>query len=158
MGEIDISGVSRSVNNLSVGSPDLERSKREKIADVKEEVAPVAEELAGRWSAAGLSDREAEVAAYRQLGFTNAAIALMLDLSKSTVNEYHRRATDKIDAARRLVSLADASIAEEKDLTCPNCGEQIRRSHGDITLDGRELSIRCRSCFETHTRRVGGRL
>ena len=156
MGEIDISAVSRSVNNLSAGSRDLERSKREKIADVKDEVAAVVEELAEPWSAAGLSDREAEVAAYRQLGFTNAAIALMIDVSKNTVNEYHRRATDKIDAARRLVSLADGSLAEEKDLSCPNCGEQIRRSHGDITLDGRELSVRCRSCYETHTRRVGG--
>jgi len=157
MGEIDISGVSRSVNSLSVGSRSLERSKREKIADVKDEVAPVVEELAEPWSAAGLSDREAEVAAYRQLGFTNAAIALMIDVSKSTVNEYHRRATDKIDAARRLVSLADGSLAEEKDLSCPNCGEQIRRSHGDITLDGRELSVRCRSCYETYTRRLGRR-
>lgn len=157
MGEIDISGVSRSVNSLSAGSRSLERSKREKIADVKDEVASVVEGLAEPWSAAGLSDREAEVAAYRQLGFTNAAIALMIDVSKSTVNEYHRRATDKIDAARRLVSLADGSLVEEKDLACPNCGERIRRSHGDITLDGRELSVRCRSCYETHTRRLGRR-
>jgi DNA-binding CsgD family transcriptional regulator len=158
MKEVDPGDVNKKVNNLRVGSRDLEESKRREIAKTKENAEPVVEDLAEEWSAVGLSDREAEVAAYRQLGFTNKAVAFMLGLSPNTVNEYQRRASEKIQEARRLVSLADRSIADQKDIPCPNCGENIRRSHGDITAGGTELSIRCRSCFETHTRRVGRRL
>ena len=154
MGKIEPSTVNSYLNSLRVGSQDLEEKKRREIADAKEAAEPLVEDLAEEWSAVGFSDREAEVAAYRQLGFTNQAIAFMLGLSPNTVNEYQRRASDKIQEARRLVSLADRSIADNKDIPCPNCGENIRRSHGEITTDGTELSVRCYSCFETHTRRL----
>lgn len=58
----------------------------------------LASELAGRrqaWKDAGLSEREAEVAALREIGFTNRAIAIMLDLSPSTVDEYQQRGEEK---------------------------------------------------------------
>lgn len=52
---------------------------------------------------AGLSGREAEVAACKSEGFTHEAIAEYLDMSKSTVDEYSRRARKKLEKARSLV-------------------------------------------------------
>lgn len=57
-----------------------------------------------------LSEREAEVAALKQLGgYSHNRIAGLLDIDKSTVDEYSRRITDKI-------RMAEKTIAELEDL------------------------------------------
>ena len=156
MNPIDVEGINRSVNNLRVGSKQLENQKREKIDRTAKQVADLVDTLAAEWETLGLSGRESEVAAYRQLGFTNKATAHMLRLSVNTVNEYTRRANEKIDTARRLVTHADRTEAFQKDWSCRNCREGIRRSKGDIEVSpGDEtVSYRCRSCWETYNRRL----
>ena len=156
MESVNVSGVNTNMNTLRKYSRELERKKRKKIESAAEAVAELIDELAGNWEEVGLSGREAEVAAYKQLGFTNKATAYMLELSPNTVNEYNRRASEKIKKARRLVDLADRTEAFEKDWLCPNCREGIRRSHGDIEVSGGSISYRCRKCFNSYERRIHG--
>lgn len=153
---VDVRTVNYSLNNLRVGSKELEEKKLEKIDTTAEVVAELIDNLSEGWNTLGLSGREAEVAAYRQLGFTNKAIAYMLDLSPNTVNEYTRRVNEKIETAKQLVNHAQRTEAFEKDWNCPNCRGGIRRSHGDteVSLDDETISYRCRSCFEEFTRPI----
>jgi len=150
--DVDVSGVNSHMNNLRKYSRQLEERKREEIDAAAEAVAELVDDLAASWAEAGLSEREAEVAAYKQLGFTNKATAYMMDLSPNTVNEYDRRASQKVEEARRLVDLADRTEALKKDWVCPHCREGIRRSHGDIEVSGRTVSYTCRKCFNTYER------
>lgn len=154
MAPIDVSGLNSSVNNLRVGSKELEEEKRSSIQTAAKTLAETIDELAVGWSNLGLSDREAEVAAYRQLGFTNKTIAYMLELSPNTVNEYTRRVNEKIDTARRLVNHAQHTEAFSKNWDCPACGHDMRRSRADIefTTDENTLSYRCSSCWERFSR------
>ena len=156
MDTVDVRTINYGLNNLRVGSKELENAKLERTDTAAKVVAGLVDRLSEGWATLGLSDREAEVAAYRQLGFTNKAIAYMLDLSRSTVNEYTRRANNKIETARQLVNHAQRTEAFEKDWNCPTCREGIRRSHGDIevSLDDETISYRCRSCFEEFTRPI----
>jgi len=156
MKEVGVSRVNSYLNSLRVGSRELEEKKKREIQTAAEDVVEMIDTLADTWEEVGLSGREAEVAAYKQLGFTNKATAWMLELSPNTVNEYDRRAKQKIKEARRLVGLADRTEAFEKDWLCPNCREGIRRSHGDIEVSGRSVSYTCRKCFEDFERRVHG--
>lgn len=55
---------------------------------------------------AGLSGREAEVVALKEHGFTHERIHELIDLPKSTVDEYSRRARTKVEQARALVDSA----------------------------------------------------
>lgn len=55
---------------------------------------------------AGLSGREAEVVANKNQGLTHPKIAEKIDLPKSTVDEYSRRARRKVLEARELVAAA----------------------------------------------------
>ena len=78
----------------------------------------------------------------------------MLDLSHNTVNEYDRRAKEKIRTARRLVEHADRTEAFTKDWVCPNCREGIRRSHGDIEVADGRITYTCRKCWEEYERAI----
>ena len=153
---VEVSTINYSINNLRVGSKELEEKKRARIEETAEAVAVLVNDLTESWVALGLSNREAEVAAYRQLGFTNKATAHMLQLSPNTVNEYSRRASDKVETARRLVNHADRTEAFEKDWNCPKCREGIRRSNGEIEVskDDETVSYRCRKCWEEFTRPI----
>lgn len=55
---------------------------------------------------AGLSGREAQVVALKERGYTHVRIADKLELPKSTVDEYSRRARTKVKQARALVDAA----------------------------------------------------
>lgn len=55
---------------------------------------------------AGLSGQEARVVALKERGYTHAVIADLIDLPKSTVDEYSRRARKKVKQARSLVDAA----------------------------------------------------
>lgn len=55
---------------------------------------------------AGLSGREAQVTAWKEQGLTHEAIADEIGASKSTVDEYSRRAARKLEKARALVATA----------------------------------------------------
>ena len=154
MESVEVSRVNGHMNNLRKHSRDIEERKREEIDATAEAVAELVDDLATNWEDAGLSEREAEVAAYKQLGFTNKATAYMLDLSANTVNEYDRRASQKVEEARRLVDLAERTEALEKDWLCPDCREGIRRSHGDIEVSERAVSYTCRKCFNSYERTI----
>jgi len=154
MESVEVSRVNAHMNNLRKYSRDLEEQKREEIDDAAEAVAELVDELAAAWEDVGLSGREAEVAAYKQLGFTNKATAYMLELSSNTVNEYDRRASEKIQTARRLVDLADRTEAFDKDWLCPYCREGIRRSHGEIEVSTRTITYRCVKCFNSYERTI----
>lgn len=53
---------------------------------------------------AGLSGREAQVTAWKEQGYTHEAIADEIGASKSTVDEYSRRAARKLEKARTLLA------------------------------------------------------
>lgn len=56
-----------------------------------------------------LSGREADVAALKQLvGYSHSRIAAVLDIDKSTVDEYSRRTTEKIRTAEKTVDELDS--------------------------------------------------
>lgn len=57
---------------------------------------------------AGLSGREAEVTAWKEQGLTHAEIAEKIGKSKSSVDEYSRRAGKKLEKARALIDQAGA--------------------------------------------------
>lgn len=59
----------------------------------------------------GLSGREAEVVAAKDQGLTHAEIADELDLPKSTVDEYSRRARSKFNDARNLIDALGETYA-----------------------------------------------
>lgn len=154
METVEVSSVNKHMNNLRKYSRALEDKKKKEIDAAAEAVAEVVDELAATWKDVGLSGREAEVAAYKQLGFTNKATAYMLDLSPNTVNEYNRRASEKIKDARRLVDLADRTEAFDKDWLCPDCREGIRRSHGDIEVSDRTISYTCIKCYNSYEKTI----
>jgi len=132
--------------------------KREELADAAQTLAVVVDDLAEGWASLGLSDREAEVAAYRQLGFTNKATAYMLELSPNTVNEYTRRVNDKIAEARALIRHVDRTAAFDKHWECGMCGENIQRANGRIEadLDEKKIHYSCTTsgCWEKYTRPI----
>lgn len=60
-----------------------------------------------------LSRREADVAALKELGAgTHAKIATLLDIKKSTVDEYARRINTKRDEARETVAFFGEQTAD----------------------------------------------
>ena len=52
-----------------------------------------------------LKRRESEVYALKQLGYTHARIAEILDIAKATVDTYSSRANDRIRRAESTVSI-----------------------------------------------------
>lgn len=54
-----------------------------------------------------LKRREAEVYALKEAGYSHAEIAEELDLAKSTVDEYSRRITDRVNRARATLEEVD---------------------------------------------------
>lgn len=154
MESVEVSRVNSHMNSLRKYSRDIEEQKRAEIDAAAEAVAGLVDDLAGTWEDVGLSGREAEVAAYKQLGFTNKATAYMLELSPNTVSEYDRRASQKVKDARRLVELADRTEAFDKDWLCPDCREGIRRSHADIEVSDASITYHCRKCFNSYERRI----
>lgn len=153
---VEVSTVNYQLNNLTKHSKNLEEKKRNEIDATAEAVAALVDDLAAGWERLGLSGREADVAAYRQLGFTNKATAYMLELSPSTVNEYTRRANEKIERAKKLVTHAEQTQAFQKDWSCGRGNTDARRSRADIELDveNRQLTYLCRDNWETHSRSV----
>jgi DNA-binding NarL/FixJ family response regulator len=152
--KVDVSGVNSSVQALGKYGKEIDEKHRDRLKNAAEDVARLVDTLAEIWESLGLSGREAEVAAYKQLGFTNRAAAYMLDLSPNTVNEYDRRAKEKVQTARQLVHRADRTEAFVKDWVCPNCREGIRRSHGNIELTDSSITYSCRKCWEDYERAV----
>ena len=73
--EVEVSAVNTAVNNIGTYSEDLDGEYHNRIQDAAEAVAELVDGLAETWESLGLSGREAEVAAYKQLGFTNRATA-----------------------------------------------------------------------------------
>lgn len=153
---VEVSKINRSANNLRVGSEELEERKRQKIENAAEAVSATVGELREVWEMLGLSGREAEVAAYRELGFTNRAIALMTNLSRNTVNEYTRRASNKYETAQQLVSRGNRTTAFDKNLSCRHCGHGMQRSKAGIEFKPEDeiIELRCRNCWEPDTRRL----
>lgn len=54
-----------------------------------------------------LKRREAEVYALKEQGHSHVEIAAMLDIAKSTVDEYSRRINDRLERARATVAMLD---------------------------------------------------
>ena len=155
MSEIDVSQVNHNFNSLTTYGRDLEQRKREQINHAAQTVAIIIDDLAVGWGELGLSDREAEVAAYRQLGFTNKATAHMLELSVNTVNEYVRRVNQKISRAQALLQHADRTNAFDKHWRCHKCREKIQRSKASIEVDtdNEKIHYQCNNlgCYEEHS-------
>lgn len=62
----------------------------------------------GIYDATVLSKGEARVVALKELtGATHERIAELLDLEKSTVDEFSRRANEKLEKSKRTVALLD---------------------------------------------------
>lgn len=84
---------------------EIERVESTSSADQDEGVDPI--RFSNRKEAlddAGLSGREAEVVSLKEQGLTHPEIAEYLELPKSTVDEYSRRARRKFKQARELVA------------------------------------------------------
>lgn len=54
-----------------------------------------------------LKRREADVYALKEQGYSHGQIADLLDLSKSTVDEYSRRINDRVKRAKETVAILD---------------------------------------------------
>ena len=60
-----------------------------------------------------LSDRQAAVYALREIdGRSRAETAELLEISRSTVDDHHRAAARKLDAARETIGLVDVLLEE----------------------------------------------
>lgn len=89
---VEVWEINRIVDDAGADSRELEQETRERIAAAVEELRPLIDEFTSNWERLGLSGREAQIAAYRELGFSDEAIAIMLELSPDTVNERSGRA------------------------------------------------------------------
>jgi len=54
-----------------------------------------------------LSQREAQVAALKEMGYSHSRIAELLEITKSSVDEFSRRVNEKRHAAERTVEELD---------------------------------------------------
>ena len=147
---VDVSGVNRIVRNIRSGRPPIEAIKRERVREVKRELAEHIESRTAAWEAIGLTTREAEVASYGELGFTDDAISQLTDLETATVRQHRRRARGKYDQAARLVARVESTQALDTAWTCSHCGHDTPRSTADIEYDvgADAVEYRCSSCGE----------
>ncbi len=147
---VDVSGVNKIVRNIRAGRPPMEAKKREQIREVKQELESEVESRTTAWEALGLSTREAEVASYREFGFTDEAIAQLTSVSEETVDEYSRLANRKYDRAAQLVTRAESTGALDESWTCRHCGYDSHRSDIDIEYDvgADTVEYQCQNCGE----------
>jgi Bacterial regulatory proteins, luxR family. len=155
---IDIEAINQEANDINAESGELGDKKRRHIENVTDEVEHTIDSLSALWSHLGLSDREAEVAAYRELGFTNRSIAYMIGISTNTVNEYTRRAKQKYHTARALVAREEDSQALSTRWVCPRptCGHETKRAYADSTYnpDTTVSKWRCQECHIEYRRKI----
>lgn len=88
------------------GVAQVEQKPRTPDVDDQEPTTPDVDGRIETLEDAGLSGREAEVTAWKEQGLTHTEIADEIDSTKSTVDEYSRRAGKKLEKARRLVEAA----------------------------------------------------
>jgi Response regulator containing a CheY-like receiver domain and an HTH DNA-binding domain len=155
---IDIEGINRTANDYSAESGELGQDQRQQIMNVTDDLKHTVDSVSTVWSRLGLSDREAEVAAYRELGFTNKSIAYMLDISTNTVNEYTRRAKQKYNTARALLAREEDSQALSKNWVCPkpSCGHETKRAYTNSKYnpDTNVSTWRCQECHTEYQRKI----
>jgi len=147
---VDVSGVNKIVRNIRAGRPPMEAKKREQIREVKRELESEIESRTTAWEALGLSTPEAEVASYREFGFTDRAIAQLTSLSEETVGEYSHLANRKYDRAAQLVTRAESTQAFSESLACRYCGYDSPRADAEIEYDigADTVEYRCENCGE----------
>ena len=155
---VNIETINQKANAINAESGELGNKKRQHIENVTDEIEHTIDSLSVLWSHLGLSDREAEVAAYRELGFTNRSIGYMIGISTNTVNEYTRRAKQKYRTAQALVTREEDSQALSKNWICPKptCGHETKRAYADSRYnpEAKISKWRCQKCHTEYQRKI----
>ncbi|MDS0284768.1 helix-turn-helix transcriptional regulator [Haloarcula onubensis] len=132
---VDVSELNASAAETIVEDKQAQLKRQDKMANAKQILAPLADDLISDWEEVGLSSRQAEIAAYRQLGSTDKTIAFFTGLSRNTVNEHNRRIREKYQQAKSLVDRVESTKTLDKGWRCPRCGHMTRRQNADISVD-----------------------
>lgn len=152
--EIDVSHLNIAARKVGFHDDELDHKWQQELKAAYEATEEYIDQRAAGWESVGLSERESSVAAYRELGFTNRAVAYFLGLSPSTIGEYQSRIQNKIEDAQALLNRAGAPPVvgvTDRYVNCSNCGHRTQRSKADIVWNtGEEQAmIRCYGCFES---------
>jgi len=150
---VDIQGVNNTAT-LNLQSDEFGEQRRESLSEAREALSDRVDELSNEWQQLGLSEREAQTIAYRELGLNNRAIAYFLELSPSTVSEYVARATEKYEQAKTLVHRMESpEVVDplEKYWVCPECQHRSQKSKGEFRLevDSGHSEMTCYNCWNT---------
>ncbi|MFC7156125.1 HNH endonuclease [Halomarina halobia] len=90
-----------------------------------------------------LSEQETRVFALEEYGFSRAEIAEELGISRSTVNEYVRRISQRRQKVQRTLDLLDDSVERQS-----TDAEETSLSGFDVTADGRRQLFLCPTANE----------
>lgn len=145
-GNLDIGELNRRARPKSIGA-----ETRRRLQSAAERLQDDVEPTIQAYRAAGLSDRQAFVATYRALGFTDRAIAGMAGLSPATVDEERRHVAERYRTAKRLVAAVESPSVVDVVSTrwgCPRCGHDNELAQIPIErdLETGQTHLRCYGC------------
>ena len=151
---VNVRKVNQEANDL-IGKDAEERELAvELIRGVYDDQKTEIENRVTEYTDLGFSDREAEVLALSEAGFTSKATGVMLGISNSTVDEYKRRASDKYERAGRMVRQIERRKPLDRTLKCKYCGHGTMPSKSEAKIENGKLVFSCRNwdCREENER------